>query len=151
MCSDTVPSLGTHKEVNLGLLPADVFFYIYIYIYIIFLQDLEKKEKNRLKQRQLGIRKQKAEMEEILLEDKDEDGDASSTNESEEEEEVVEVGRETVKEVKKPPSKLAPIFMLGKPPKVQQTNNYLQFFKQLFIAHVLTLIYASNAHYQVKY
>jgi hypothetical protein len=80
---------------------------------------LEKKEKNRLKQRQLAIKKQKAEMEEILLDDKDEDGDASSTNESEEEDEVVEVGRETVKAVKKPAGKLAPIFMLGKPPKVQ--------------------------------
>ncbi len=79
---------------------------------------MEKKEKNRLKQRQLAIRKQKAEMEEILLDDKDEDGDASSTNESEEDE-VVEVGREKVKAEKKPPGKLAPIFMLGKPPKVQ--------------------------------
>ncbi len=107
----------------------------FLNIYIIFLKDLEKKEKNRLKQRQLAIRKQKAEMEEILLDDKDEDVDASSTNASEEEDEVVEVGRG--KPVKKPPGKLAPIFMLGKPTKVQQTNNYLQFLKQLFIAHVL--------------
>ena len=126
MCSDAVPSLGNHMEVNLGMHPADVFFSKYI---LVFLQDLEKKEKNRLKQRQLAIKKQKAEMEEILLNDKDEDGDASSTNESEEEEEVVEVGREKVKEVKKPASKLAPIFMLGKPPKVQKVTNYCrQFF-----------------------
>jgi len=82
-----------------------------------------------LKQRQLAIKKQKAEMEEILLDDKDEDGDASSTNESEDE--VVEVGRGAVKADKKPPGKLAPIFMLGKPPKVQQTNNYSQFLKQI--------------------
>ncbi len=85
-------------------------------------------------------------MEEILLDDKDEDVDASSTNESEEEDEdeVVEVGRGKVNPVKKPPGKLAPIFMLGKPPKVQQTKNYLQFFKQHFIAHVLTPIYVTK-------
>jgi hypothetical protein len=70
-------------------------------------------------------------MEEILLDDKDEDGDASSTNESEEDEvvEVVEVG--TVKAAKKSPGKLAPIFMLGKPPKVQQATiicNFLNNF-----------------------
>jgi hypothetical protein len=118
-------------EVNLGMFPADVFFSKYI---LFFLQDLEKKEKNRLKQRQLAIRKQKAEMEEILLDDKDEDGDASSTNESEEDE-VVEVGRETVKAVKKPPGKLAPIFMLGKPPKVQQPKQLFAIFKTNFIAH----------------
>jgi hypothetical protein len=77
-------------------------------------------------------------MEEILLDDKDEDGDASSTNESEEEEEVVEVGREKVKEVKKPPGKLAPIFMLGKPPKVQQATI------------ILTPTCVSNAQYHAN-
>jgi hypothetical protein len=113
-------------EVNLCMLPADVFVLNIYY----FLKDLEKKEKNRLKQRQLAIRKQKAEMEEILLDDKDEDGDASSTSESEEEDEVVEVGRGKVNAVKKPAGKLAPIFMLGKPPKVQQTTIIVASFFQ---------------------
>jgi hypothetical protein len=67
-------------------------------------------------------------MEEILLDDKDEDVDASSTNESEDE--VVEVGRGKVNPVKRPPGKLAPIFMLGKPPKVQQTKNIDAIFFQ---------------------
>jgi hypothetical protein len=80
-------------------------------------------------------------MEEILLDDKDEVVDASSTNESEEEEEVVEVGRGTVKAEKKPPGKLAPIFMLGKPPKVQQTTIIrISFNFSLHHAHVLTSI-----------